>query len=124
MLNDLRFLPIHGAGGIRLFPTPKEIHTRHPIAKLPMMTHPRRSWLAVGAILVVAVTLRFEGLTSRGILDYDEAWYLLEAKTLYNTGRYALAQIGWLDLPDADVGLTHNVGGIGQYCFVQVLRRD
>jgi len=24
----------------------------------------------------------------------------------------------------ADVGLTHNVGGIGQYCFVQVLRRD
>ena len=24
----------------------------------------------------------------------------------------------------ADVGLTHNVGGIGQYCFVQVLTRD
>ena len=29
-----------------------------------------------------------------------------------------LAQAG------ADVGLTHNVGGIGQYCFVQVLTRD
>ncbi|MBU0755225.1 MAG: thiolase domain-containing protein [Planctomycetes bacterium] len=27
-------------------------------------------------------------------------------------------------VPDADVGLTHNVGGIGQYCFVQVMRRD
>ena len=26
--------------------------------------------------------------------------------------------------PGADVALTHNVGGIGQYCFVQVLRRD
>jgi len=25
---------------------------------------------------------------------------------------------------DADIGLTHNVGGIGQYCFVQVLTRD
>jgi acetyl-CoA C-acetyltransferase len=24
----------------------------------------------------------------------------------------------------ADIGLTHNVGGIGQYCFVQVLARD
>ena len=27
-------------------------------------------------------------------------------------------------VPDADVGLTHNVGGIGQYCFVHVLRRE
>ena len=27
-------------------------------------------------------------------------------------------------VPDADVGLTHNVGGIGQYCFVQLLKRD
>lgn len=27
-------------------------------------------------------------------------------------------------VPDATVGLTHNVGGIGQYCFVQVLTRD
>ena len=26
-------------------------------------------------------------------------------------------------VPDADVGLTHNVGGIGQYCFVNVWRR-
>ena len=31
---------------------------------------------------------------------------------------------GERQVPDADVGLTHNVGGIGQYCFVQVLRRD
>ncbi|MHC4219276.1 MAG: thiolase domain-containing protein [Planctomycetota bacterium] len=27
-------------------------------------------------------------------------------------------------VPNADIGLTHNVGGIGQYCFVQVLKRD
>ena len=26
--------------------------------------------------------------------------------------------------PGAGVGLTHNVGGIGQYCFVQVLTRE
>jgi acetyl-CoA C-acetyltransferase len=31
---------------------------------------------------------------------------------------------GERQVPDADVGLTHNVGGIGQYCFVQVLKRD
>jgi acetyl-CoA C-acetyltransferase len=27
-------------------------------------------------------------------------------------------------VPDADVGLTHNVGGIGQYTFVNLFRRD
>lgn len=31
---------------------------------------------------------------------------------------------GQRQVPDADVGLTHNVGGIGQYCFVHVFRRD
>lgn len=31
---------------------------------------------------------------------------------------------GERQVPGAKVGLTHNVGGIGQYCFVQVLRRD
>lgn len=31
---------------------------------------------------------------------------------------------GERQVPGADVGLTHNVGGIGQYCFVQVLTRD
>ena len=31
---------------------------------------------------------------------------------------------GQRQVPGADVGLTHNVGGIGQYCFVQVLTRD
>jgi acetyl-CoA C-acetyltransferase len=33
-------------------------------------------------------------------------------------------EAGERQVPGADVGLTHNVGGIGQYCFVQVLRRD
>lgn len=31
---------------------------------------------------------------------------------------------GERQVKDADVGLTHNVGGIGQYCFVHVLTRD
>ena len=31
---------------------------------------------------------------------------------------------GKRQVPDADVGLTHNVGGIGQYCFVHLFRRD
>lgn len=33
-------------------------------------------------------------------------------------------EAGVRQVPDADVGLTHNVGGIGQYCFVQVLTRN
>ena len=31
---------------------------------------------------------------------------------------------GERQVPDADVGLTHNVGGIGQYTFVHVFKRD
>ncbi|MCP4570631.1 MAG: acetyl-CoA acetyltransferase, partial [FCB group bacterium] len=33
-------------------------------------------------------------------------------------------EAGERQVPGADIGLTHNVGGIGQYCFVHVLRRD
>ena len=33
-------------------------------------------------------------------------------------------ETGERQVKNADVGLTHNVGGIGQYCFVHVLRRD
>jgi acetyl-CoA C-acetyltransferase len=33
-------------------------------------------------------------------------------------------EAGERQVPGADVGLTHNVGGIGQYCFVHVLTRD
>jgi acetyl-CoA C-acetyltransferase len=33
-------------------------------------------------------------------------------------------EAGERQVPDASVGLTHNVGGIGQYCFVHVLTRD
>ena len=31
---------------------------------------------------------------------------------------------GERQVPDADVGLTHNVGGIGQYTFVHIFKRD
>jgi acetyl-CoA C-acetyltransferase len=33
-------------------------------------------------------------------------------------------EAGPRQVPDASVGLTHNVGGIGQYTFVQILTRD
>ncbi len=33
-------------------------------------------------------------------------------------------EAGERQVPEAKIGLTHNVGGIGQYCFVQVLRKD
>jgi acetyl-CoA acetyltransferase len=33
-------------------------------------------------------------------------------------------EAGERQVKNADIGLTHNVGGIGQYCFVQVLRKD
>ncbi len=33
-------------------------------------------------------------------------------------------ECGPRQVPEAKLGLTHNIGGIGQYCFVQVLRRD
>ena len=33
-------------------------------------------------------------------------------------------EAGERQVPNAALGLTHNVGGIGQYTFVQILRRD
>jgi len=33
-------------------------------------------------------------------------------------------ECGPRQVPDARIGLTHNVGGIGQYTFVHVYRRD
>ncbi len=42
----------------------------------------------------------------------------------YEIAKQLRGEAGERQVPDADIGLTHNVGGIGQYCFVQVLRRD
>ena len=50
---------------------------------------------------------------AQGVAGYMQQ---IEARTPFRRGER--------QVPDADVGLTHNVGGIGQYCFVNVFRRD
>jgi acetyl-CoA acetyltransferase len=42
----------------------------------------------------------------------------------YEIASQLRGEAGERQVPDARVGLTHNVGGIGQYCFVQVMKRD
>ena len=42
----------------------------------------------------------------------------------YEIAKQLRGEAGERQVPNADIGLTHNVGGIGQYCFVQVLKRD
>jgi acetyl-CoA C-acetyltransferase len=42
----------------------------------------------------------------------------------YEIAKQLRGEAGERQVPGADVGLTHNVGGIGQYCFVQVLTRE
>jgi len=42
----------------------------------------------------------------------------------YEIAKQLRGEAGDRQVPGADIGLTHNVGGIGQYCFVQIMRRD
>jgi 4-amino-4-deoxy-L-arabinose transferase-like glycosyltransferase len=69
------------------------------------MTDKNKITALVLLILTLAAGMRGYGITDRGLFDYDEAWYLLEAKTLYNTGKFALAKAGILNEPDVELGL-------------------
>jgi acetyl-CoA C-acetyltransferase len=42
----------------------------------------------------------------------------------YEITKQLRGDAGERQVQGADIGLTHNVGGIGQYCFVQILRRN
>ncbi len=42
----------------------------------------------------------------------------------YEIAKQLRGEAGERQVRGADIGLTHNVGGIGQYCFVQILRRN
>jgi len=42
----------------------------------------------------------------------------------YEICRQLRGEGGNRQVPNADVGLTHNVGGIGQYCFVHVFKNS
>jgi acetyl-CoA C-acetyltransferase len=42
----------------------------------------------------------------------------------YEIVRQLRGEVGERQVSGADIGLTHNVGGIGQYCFVHIYRRD
>jgi acetyl-CoA C-acetyltransferase len=42
----------------------------------------------------------------------------------YEICRQLRGECGERQVQDGEVGLTHNVGGIGQYCFVHVFKRD
>ena len=48
----------------------------------------RSQVITLCAILLVGAGLRFYNITERGIFDYDEAWYLLESKSLIDAVGY------------------------------------
>ena len=54
----------------------------------PFKTLSRSTIAILTAILLLAAGLRFYEIDQRGLFAYDEGWFLLEAKTLYDTIDY------------------------------------
>ena len=67
----------------------------------------------------VGLRLSQEGYPDLIILDL-----MLPKRSGYEICRQLRGECGERQVPNADVGLTHNVGGIGQYCFVHVFKNS
>lgn len=85
-------------------PPRRTFYTERQVIGLSTLNRMPKYSLGIICILLLATGVRLWGLTERGVYDYDEAWYLLEAKTLYYTGDYLLSAVGLSEV-DTDQGL-------------------
>ena len=69
-----------------------------------------------------------EGATDYGEIDDGAAkevrrCHIERVRKTPGDDRLAVSECGERQVPDADVGLTHNVGGTGQTCVVHIFER-
>lgn len=78
------------------------IRTR--VGALVSRSRPVPMWVWLGLVIVVALCARLWHLDARGIYEYDEGWYLLESKSMYDAGVYL-----------AGTAMGENLGGLKTY---------